>query len=128
MSASREDFLVTHMPFTNLGVTGSGSTTAATSEMSEEDVYQNLIKNPENKHRFIIVKGNNGTGKSHLIRWLQARMENDIKKEEREDEKIVFIRRIDNTLRGAILFYCRCGRCADRATNGSFCQYLLGCA
>lgn len=102
MSADEGDFLATHMPFEHLEVTDSGLGQAQARSMSEEQVYEELVKKANDRHRFIIVKGNNGTGKSHLIRWMKARMANDQKNGELENEKIVFIRRIDNTLRGAI--------------------------
>lgn len=102
MTAEQGDFLITHMPFEHLEVTRSGLAHSQARAMSEEQVYRDLIRNAKDEHRFIIVKGNNGTGKSHLIRWLQARMVNDQQNGELENEKIVFIRRIDNTLRGAV--------------------------
>ena len=102
MTADEGDFLATHMPFEHLEVTESGLEKAQTTSMSEEQVYDSLIKGAGDEHHFIIVKGHNGAGKSHLIRWFQARMTNDVENGVVENEKIVFIRRIDNTLRGAI--------------------------
>jgi hypothetical protein len=70
--------------------------------MNEEEVYQKLVLNPDNEDRFIIVRGPNGAGKSHLIRWMRARLKSTNVEELNNREKIVFIRRIDNTLRGAM--------------------------
>ena len=54
--------------------------------------------NVENRHQFVAVYGQSGTGKSHLIRWLEARYRNDRPSE----EVVLFIRRSDNTLKGTI--------------------------
>ncbi|MGI6647905.1 MAG: hypothetical protein ACOX5W_02295 [Bacillota bacterium] len=70
--------------------------------MSEEEIYQQLVYNPNDEHRMIIVRGPNGAGKSHLIRWIRSRLNSDKHNETIKAEKIVFIRRIDNTLRGAM--------------------------
>lgn len=101
--ASQDDyFMATHMPFSNLEVITGGNESGSTKLMTEEEVYQNLIYNPENIHRLIIVRGNNGAGKSHLIRWLRARYNNDSVKFNPENDKIIFLRRLNNTIRGAI--------------------------
>ena len=42
--------------------------------------------------------GQSGTGKSHLIRWFDARFKAD----QPDDEVVLFIRRSDNTLKGTI--------------------------
>lgn len=97
-------FMATHVPFTNLEILRGGSQVADSGSLrwSEEEVYQQLIYNPENIHRLIIVRGSNGTGKSHLIRWLCARYENDKEHYDPSSEKIIFLRRLSNTIRGAI--------------------------
>lgn len=101
--ASQDDyFMATHMPFSSLEVITGGNESGNTRLISEEEVYQSLIYNPDNIHRMIIVRGNNGTGKSHLIRWLRARYINDSVKYNPENEKIIFLRRLNNTIRGAI--------------------------
>ena len=97
-------FMATHVPFANLEVLHGGNQTAdgSTLRLTEEEVYQNLIYNPDDIHRVIIVRGGNGTGKSHLIRWLRARYENDREQYDPDREKIIFLRRLSNTIRGAI--------------------------
>ena len=65
---------------------------------TEEELFKNFISNPDDKHQFIAVYGQSGTGKSHLIRWFEARYEQNKPK----DEVILFIRRSDNTLKGTI--------------------------
>lgn len=95
-------FMATHVPFSNLEVVRGGQYDDRSTMMSEEEVFERLIYNPDNFHRLIIVRGNNGTGKSHLIRWLRARFENDSSKYDPSSEKIIFLRRLSNTIRGAI--------------------------
>ena len=101
-------FMATHVPFRKLDVLhGSKQDVDLKSESgllkwSEEDVYERLIYNPDNIHRMILVCGKNGTGKSHLIRWLCARYKNDKERYDPSTEKIIFLRRLSNTIRGAI--------------------------
>ena len=97
-------FMATHVPFANLEILRGGSqlVEGGSLRLSEEEVYQQLIYNPDNIHRMIIVRGSNGTGKSHLIRWLRARYENDKERFDSSQEKIIFLRRLSNTIRGAI--------------------------
>lgn len=97
-------FMATHVPFANLEILRGGSQLVEGGSLhwSEEEVYQQLIYNPDNIHRMIIVRGSNGTGKSHLIRWLRARYENDKDQYDPSQEKIIFLRRLSNTIRGAI--------------------------
>lgn len=97
-------FMATHVPFANLEILRGGSQLVEGGSLhwSEEEVYQQLIYNPDNIHRMIIVRGSNGTGKSHLIRWLRARFENDKDQYDPSQEKIIFLRRLSNTIRGAI--------------------------
>ena len=65
---------------------------------TEETIFQQYVLNPEDKHQFIAVYGQSGTGKSHLIRWFAARYEQN----KPNDEVVLFIRRSDNTLKGTI--------------------------
>lgn len=65
-------FMSTHMPFSSLelfrgGYYEEGKMPAPTKLMSEDEVFEQLIYNPDNEHRMIIVRGNHGTGKSHLV-------------------------------------------------------------
>lgn len=95
-------FMATHMPFDQLEVIMGGQTSAKPRLMSEDDVFQQLICNPNNQHRLIIVRGNNGTGKSHLIRYLKAKLESSPATVYNPDtEQLVFLRRLNNSVRGA---------------------------
>lgn len=99
ITTSQGDFLATHVPLKRihtlykfeLNPTGGA-------DFTEEDVYRKYVLNPENKHQFITVYGQSGTGKSHLIRWFEARYEHD----RPDNEVVLFIRRSDNTLKGTI--------------------------
>jgi len=99
ITSSEGDFLATHVAVKRLKVldkfdmapTGGKSYT-------EETIFQQYVLNPEDKHQFIAVYGQSGTGKSHLIRWFAARYEQNKPK----DEVVLFIRRSDNTLKGTI--------------------------
>ncbi len=101
MASEDSYFMATHMPFSNLEVIHGGHVTAPDTLMNEEEVYKELVWNPDNVHRLLIVRGDNGTGKSHLIRYLKARFENDADRYNSETEQIIFLRRLNNSIRGA---------------------------
>ena len=65
-------FMSTHMPFSSLelfrgGYYEEGKMPAPTKLMSEDEVFEQLIYNPDNEHRMIIVRGNHGTGFRHTL-------------------------------------------------------------
>lgn len=93
------DFLATHVPFNKLSVQESGRTDARIKLLSEREVFQDLVVNPDDDHRFIIIRGDNGAGKSHLIRWIRAKIGSN---DQFDREQVVFIRRIENNLQGAM--------------------------
>ena len=99
ITTSQGDFLATHIPIKRLrlldhfDIAPSGG-----KERSEEQVFREIILNPQNQHQFVAVYGQSGTGKSHTIRWFEARFE----REKPENEVVLFIRRSDNTLKGTI--------------------------
>ena len=98
------DFLATHVALDKLYLLDKFEPNSSEKSFSErknypeEEIYKQYICNPENRHQFIAVYGKSGTGKSHLIRWFEARFE----QEKPENEVILFIRRSDNTLKGTI--------------------------
>ncbi len=96
------DFLATHVPFRRLRYIPGGSLEDAGIDLTEEEIYQQLVVNRNNRHQFIIIRGPNGAGKSHLIRWLKVRLESDEAYFDPEKEMVLFIQRSDNTLRGTI--------------------------
>ena len=104
ITVSQGDFLATHVALNRLHLLNKFEfdltkfDSSERKDYSEEEIYRQYICNPENRHQFIAVYGNSGTGKSHLIRWFEARFE----QEKPENEVILFIRRSDNTLKGTI--------------------------
>lgn len=93
------DFLATHVPLKTLVHTKVFEINPKSdTPLSEEKLYQDIIANHDNKHQFIIIHGDSGTGKSHLIRWFKTRFDN----EKPSNEVVLFIRRSDNTLKGTI--------------------------
>lgn len=99
ITASQGDFLATHVEIKKLVLLNKFEfVPTAKRYTSEEDIYKRFIVNPSNRHQFIVVYGQSGTGKSHLIRWFEARYRTD----RPDDEVVLFIRRSDNTLKGTI--------------------------
>lgn len=94
-------FMATHMPFSQLEVYKDGRTSAPPQIRSEDQVFEELVCNPDNEHRLVIVRGDNGTGKSHLIRYLKAKYEHSPSTVyNRDREQLVFLRRLNNSVRG----------------------------
>lgn len=99
ITSSEGDFLSTHVSVKKLKVFDKFELSPSGGKSyKEEELFKEYISNPEDKHQFITVYGQSGTGKSHLIRWFEARYEQNKPK----DEVILFIRRSDNTLKGTI--------------------------
>ena len=99
ITSSEGDFLATHVSVKKLKVLDKFELSpAGGNSYTEEELFKDFISNPEDKHQFIAVYGQSGTGKSHLIRWFEARY----KQNKPKDEVILFIRRSDNTLKGTI--------------------------
>ena len=99
ITTSQGDFLATHVAIKKLHLLSRFDIMpTGGKDYSEEAVYQKYVLNPDNKHQFIAVYGQSGTGKSHLIRWFEAKFQYD----KPENEVVLFIRRSDNTLKGTI--------------------------
>ena len=99
ITASFSDFFATHVSMNRLQLLDNFQVKPAQSKYySEDEIFDNYVSNPNNLHQLLIVYGQSGTGKSHLIRWFNAKLEN-IKD---ENEIILFIKRSDNTLKGTI--------------------------
>ena len=99
-------FMSTHMPFSSLelfrgGYYEEGKMPEPTSLLTEDEVFERLIYNPDNEHRMIIVRGNHGTGKSHLIRFLKGKFERSPSTVYNpETEQLVFLRRFNKSFPG----------------------------
>lgn len=99
ITTSQGDFLATHVAIKKLHLLSRFDIMpTGGKDYSEEAIYKKFVLNPENKHQFIAVYGQSGTGKSHLIRWFEAKFQYD----KPENEVVLFIRRSDNTLKGTI--------------------------
>lgn len=95
-------FMATHVPFSQLEVYYGGRTSTTPKLLSEEKVFEDIICNPNNEHRMVIVRGNNGTGKSHLIRYLHAKLvKSPSTVYDSTKEQLIFLRRLNNSVRGA---------------------------
>lgn len=99
ITSSYGDFMATHVPFKQIKLQKEYDELSTSSKTyTEEQIYKNVVLNPKNQHQFVLVIGSSGAGKSHLIRWFDAKIE----KQTPENEVILFIRRSDNTLKGTI--------------------------
>lgn len=103
MHNSQSDFLATHVPMEKLYVTEHLTDQADVPEQdkkypkTEEEVYDQFMGEKE-EDQFVLVIGDSGAGKSHLIRWM-----NTVHEIRKADNEIVLpIRRADNTLKGTI--------------------------
>lgn len=97
-----EYFMATHVPFRDLELLEFGDTDAKPLHLSEEQIYDQYIVNRTDKHQMLIVRGTHGSGKSHLICWLHNRFISDPVNYNPEKEKVIFLRRLNNTVRGAV--------------------------
>ena len=86
---ANELFLASHTPLNNLNV-------EINTEINSEESLATHILTKTNEHTFIIVKGVNGSGKSHLIKWLHTRLARI------KNTKVIFIARHNASLRGVL--------------------------
>lgn len=100
INSTQADFLSTHVPFRKITVTNDLSGTPMSDYISEDEVFNRYFNNSDiyNEHQLIVVDGSSGSGKSHFIRWIEAKLDAiDIK-----NDVVLMIRRSDNTLKGTI--------------------------
>ncbi len=93
------DFLATHSPFHQLRFGTSGISMEGIVQMDEDTLLQEHLLAKRTDHQFFVVQGDNGSGKSHLIRWIKEKMVQHVRD---DSEAVVFISRSQSTLRGAI--------------------------
>ena len=100
INSTQADFLSTHVPFKKIKVTNDLTGTPLSEYMSEEEIFFRYFNNLElyNKHQLVVVDGSSGSGKSHFIRWINAKLDTL----EESKDVILMIRRSDNTLKGTI--------------------------
>lgn len=99
ISVNRNEFLATHTPFNNLKYTTSGREVNNPKIISEDDIFKEYIVKQQDRHNFIVVQGDNGSGKSHFIRWVKEKYQNEI---DMDKEALIFISRGQNTLKGTL--------------------------
>lgn len=97
VTSAQADFLATHVPVSNIHIKKKWDSKTE-QILSEEQVFNRFVLNSKNEHQFIIVIGSSGAGKSHLIRWFAARLEQSAP----DREVVLFVRRSDNSLKGTI--------------------------
>ena len=102
VNSSQSDFLATHVPFRNVVISKRENGVLSEDTMTEESIFNTIFAcdDVSEKHQFIIVEGSSGAGKSHFIRWMYAKLNSN--EEYTDSEKVLLIRRSDNTLKGTI--------------------------
>lgn len=100
INSTQADFLSTHVPFRRITVTNDLSGTPVSDYISEEEVFNKYFDNSDiyNEHQLIVVDGSSGSGKSHFIRWIEAKLS----ALDSQNDVVLMIRRSDNTLKGTI--------------------------
>jgi hypothetical protein len=69
LSGDDEIFLATHTPVSEFNIEGShASDVAAPTELA----LLAALSNPDRKHALCVIQGEPGSGKSHVVRWLQV--------------------------------------------------------
>lgn len=100
IDSTQADFLATHVPFRKITVTNDLSGQPISEYISEEEIFSKYFANSDmyDRHQLIVVDGSSGSGKSHFIRWIHAKLTAP----ENQKDVILLIRRSDNTLKGTI--------------------------
>lgn len=100
INSTNADFMITHVPFKSILVRRNLQSDKV-EHLSEEQIFGQFFANPDvyNHHQFIVVDGSSGSGKSHFIRWLNAKLQPLI---DRGSDVVLLIRRSDNTLKGTL--------------------------
>lgn len=104
LSSTDYDFLATHMPFNKLNYSAGEETIKNRDKLSREElteemfIEQHILSNRD-RHKMVFVKGNSGSGKSHLIRWFYNKYKNRV---DENEELIILISRDSNSLKGTL--------------------------
>ncbi|UWE03391.1 hypothetical protein [Laceyella sacchari] len=94
-----EYFLLTHKPFRKIELVTPYMSADEKVVVNENEFLQNYLLQERERHKFIVVSGDNGSGKSHFIRWLK---EMYLKNVSPEEDAIIFIARAQSTLRATL--------------------------
>lgn len=94
-----QDFMATHLPFKKLKYYTSGIEAVKGKELNEEDFFYEFIEHTKDNHNFIVVQGDNGSGKSHFIRWIKNKIESE---ESFPNDIVILLERSQNTLQATI--------------------------
>ncbi|WP_144553383.1 ATP-binding protein [Bacillus sp. X1(2014)] len=97
ITVDKDYFMLTHKPFKAIKMMSNSLFLSGEEFFHENDLYRIIMENRQS-HQFHVVKGDNGSGKSHLIRWIKEHYENDA-----QNEAVIFISRMQSTLKGALL-------------------------
>lgn len=100
INSTQADFLSTHVPFRKIAITNDLTGITTPEYISEEQIFSKYFNNSDiyNRHQLIVVDGSSGSGKSHFIRWISAKLN----AQEEQKDVVLMIRRSDNTLKGTI--------------------------
>jgi hypothetical protein len=96
ITVKKDYFMLTHKPFKTIKMVSKNLFLDGEGYLHENDLYQKIMES-RNDHQFHVVKGDNGSGKSHLIRWIKEHYEQDA-----QNEAVIFISRMQSTLKGAL--------------------------
>ena len=92
VTTDKADFLLTHAPFEALYLN-------KTEQITEEELLNRVLLSDLDSHKFIMIQGGNGTGKSHLIRWLKEKYESAT---DQSKDAVLLISRAHNNLQDAL--------------------------
>ena len=112
MSAQKEDFLAVHTPFRNLRYSLQGNKNEKT--LDDRSFLIKELLGKRHDHNLIVIRGDTGSGKSHLIRWLKEKY---ILEVDAGSEAILFIERHQNSLQSTLMQIINSGLFGDRNTD-----------
>jgi hypothetical protein len=98
-------FLATHAPMRHI-IAEKGFVPVGGPPISDEDLFGQLVtaweKRLPSRDLSVLISGEAGTGKSHLINWLKLRFDVDLEHRRLRDVTTVLVRRKSGSLRDAL--------------------------
>jgi hypothetical protein len=98
-------FLATHAPMRHI-IAEKGFVPVGGPPISDEDVFSQLVaawqKRLPSRDLSVLISGEAGTGKSHLINWLKLRFDVELEHRRLKDVTTVLVRRKSGSLRDAL--------------------------